>query len=301
MISVIIPLYNKVNTIASTLKTVFQQTYTDYEIVIVDDGSTDGSADVVRAINDTRIRLFSQPNAGVSAARNRGIKEARGEFVAFLDADDKWEADYLETQMHLVEKYPQCAVFATRYGTYSKEGMFTPAIVRKLPFHDVDGVLTNYYQVASCSEPPIFTSAVMVRRTAIQAVGGFPVGIKSGEDLITWARLAVKNNIAYTTSPKVVFSTDGLDFSIKPKRSNDEDDYVGKELVVLRNTYNPPHINQYLSHWHKMRSSVFMRQRQRRKSIAEAMKGLRFYPCNYKLYLYILLNCLPTFLQPFKR
>ena len=174
-------------------------------------------------------------------------------------------------------------------------------MVRKLPFHDIDGVLKNYFQVASCSEPPLFTSAVMVRRTAIQAVGGFPVGIKSGEDLITWARLAVKNNIAYTTSPKVVFSTYGLDFSIKPKRSNDGDDYVGRELVSLRNSYNPPYINQYISHWYKMRSSVFLRQGQRWKSIAEAMKGLRFYPCNYKLYLYILLNCLPTFLQPFKR
>ena len=141
----------------------------------------------------------------------------------------------------------------------------------------------------------------MVRRTAIQAVGGFPVGIKSGEDLITWARLAVKNNIAYTTSPKVVFSTDGLDFSIKPKRSNDGDDYVGRELVSLRNSYNPPYINQYISHWYKMRSSVFMRQGQRKKSITEAMKGLQFYPCNYKLYIYILLNCLPSFLQPFKR
>ena len=301
MISVVIPLYNKVKTVACTLATVQAQTYSDYEIVVIDDGSTDGSADVVRSINDSRIRLFSQPNAGVSAARNRGIEEARGDFVAFLDADDEWKPDYLETQMYLVNKYPQCDVFATRYGTYSRDGRFNSAIVRKLPFHDIDGVLNNYFQVASCSEPPLFTSAVMVRRTAIQAVGGFPVGIKSGEDLITWARLAVKNNIAYTTSPKVVFSTDGLDFSIKPKRSNDEDNYVGRELVSLQNSYNPPHINQYISHWYKMRSSVFLRQGQRWKSIAEAMKGLRFYPCNYKLYLYILLNCLPTFLQPFKR
>ena len=301
MITVIIPLYNKVRTIARTLDTVFQQTYTDYEIVIVDDGSTDGSADVVRAIGDSRIRLISQTNAGVSAARNRGIEEARGEFVAFLDADDEWKPDYLETQMQLVEKYPQCHVFATRYETRNEDGNTTPAIIRKLPFADTDGILGNYFLVASCSQPPLFTSAVMVRRTAIQAVGGFPVGIASGEDLLTWARLASQGDIAYAITPKVSFTIEGYEVTSKPKRDNDEDDYVGRELVALRNTYHAPYINQYISHWHKMRSSVFMRQTQRKKSIAEALQGLRYHPCNYKLFVYILLNLLPSCIQPFKR
>lgn len=301
MISVIIPLYNKVHTIAWTLETVFQQTYTDYEIVIVDDGSTDGSADVVRAINESRIRLISQANAGVSAARNRGIEEARGEFVAFLDADDEWKPDYLETQMRLVEKYPQCDVFATRYETNSKNGSPTPAIIHKLPFSGSDGILSDYFLVASCSQPPLFTSAIMVRKTAIQAIGGFPLGIASGEDLLTWARLASQGDIAYAITPKVSFTIEGYEVTSKPKRNNDEDDYVGRELVTLRNTYHPPYINQYISHWHKMRSSVFMRQAQRKKSIAEAFQGLRYHPCNYKLYIYLLLNLLPSCIQPFKR
>lgn len=107
MISVVIPLYNKERQIANTLHTVFAQTFTDYEIVIVDDGSTDRSAEIVAAMHDKRIRLIRQKNAGVSAARNRGISEARGEFIALLDADDEWKPDYLATQMHLAETYPQ--------------------------------------------------------------------------------------------------------------------------------------------------------------------------------------------------
>ena len=110
MVSVVIPLYNKAYTVAHTLATVQAQTYTDYEIIVVDDGSTDGGADVVRSVCDSRIRLIMQANAGVSAARNRGISEARGEFIAFLDADDEWKPDYLSTQMQLVEKYSGCDV-----------------------------------------------------------------------------------------------------------------------------------------------------------------------------------------------
>lgn len=299
MISVIIPLYNKKCSVAHALTTVLGQSYQDFEIVVVNDGSIDGSERIVESLNDSRIHLFHQSNAGVSAARNKGIAEAKGEYVAFLDADDEWKPDYLATQMALVEKYPQCSVFAMNYEFRNENGETTPTIIRRLPFSGTDGVLTNYFEVASCSHPPLWTSAVMVRKDAILSIGGFPVGIKSGEDLLTWARLACRYEMAYCTTPLAVFCVEGYDVKEKPKRLPAEDDVVGKELAKLKNAYHPPYINEYLATWHKMRSSVYMRLRMRGKSIKEVLQGLRYDPLNVKLYAFVALNLLPSRLQPF--
>ena len=115
MISVVIPLYNKEKSIAHTLKCVLNQTYRDFEVVVVDDGSKDNSAAVVEQFEDKRIRLVRQKNGGVSAARNRGIAEARGEYVAFLDADDVWKQNHLESITNLIHQFPKSKAWATCY------------------------------------------------------------------------------------------------------------------------------------------------------------------------------------------
>ena len=106
MISVIIPLYNKEKQVAHTLESVLSQTFQRFEIVVVNDGSTDNSVAEVEKIGDSRIRLIHQKNGGVSAARNRGIEDSKYELLAFLDADDEWKPEYLEAQYNLFEKYP---------------------------------------------------------------------------------------------------------------------------------------------------------------------------------------------------
>ena len=206
MISVVIPLYNKEKQIAYTLQSVFNQTFQDFEIVIIDDGSTDGSVAEVEKFSDSRIRLIHQQNAGVSAARNRGIGEAKGELIAFLDADDEWKPEYLASQYYLYQKYPDCSVYACNYEFRDLDGKVTPTIIRKLPFSGDVGILTNYFEVASCSNPPICSISIMVKKQAIQDIGGFPVGIKSGEDLLTWARLAIENNIAYSSRSMAIYN-----------------------------------------------------------------------------------------------
>lgn len=294
MISVVIPLYNKEQSIASTLQTVLKQTYQDFEIVIVNDGSTDHSVEEVAKVPDPRIRLIHQSNAGVSAARNRGIAEARGEFVAFLDADDEWNPDYLKTQYKLTQKYPECSVFACNYEFKDAQGKVTPTIIRKLPFKGVDGILSNYFEVASCSHPPLWTSAVMVKKNAIQSIGGFPIGIKSGEDLLTWARLTVNGQIAYAKQAYAVFNVEGYSISEKPKRIPAEQDIVGQELKALLKAHPSKGLKLYNALWHKMRSSIYLRLKMRKKSIREALISIKYNPLNYKLYIYIVLNLLPV-------
>lgn len=294
MISVVIPLYNKEQSIASTLQTVLKQTYQDFEIVIVNDGSTDHSVEEVAKVPDPRIRLIHQSNAGVSAARNRGIAEARGEFVAFLDADDEWNPDYLKTQYKLTQKYPECSVFACNYEFKDAQGKVTPTIIRKLPFKGEDGILSNYFEVASCSHPPLWTSAVMVKKNAIQSIGRFPIGIKSGEDLLTWARLAVNGKIAYAKQAYAVFNVEGYSISEKPKRIPAEQDIVGQELKALLKAHPNKGLRLYNALWHKMRSSIYLRLKMRKKSIREALISIKYNPLNYKLYIYIVLNLLPV-------
>lgn len=298
MISVVIPLYNKAGQVAQTLRSVLGQTFGRFEVVIVDDGSTDGSADEARSVHDERIRLVSQQNAGVSAARNRGVAEARYDLIAFLDADDEWKPDYLETQYNLYCKYPECSIFACNYEFRNADGRVTPTILRKLPFAGEDGILSNYFEVACCSHPPLWTSAVMVRKQALQAVGGFPVGVRSGEDLLTWARLAVKGQIAFSRRAVVTFMVEGYEVTEKPKRVPAENDVVGRELRRLLKNNAKKGLRQYNSHWHKMRSSVYMRLGMRCRSIGEALRGLYFRPLNYKLYVYIIINLLPNRLKP---
>lgn len=112
LISVVIPLYNKAHTIGRTLGTVMRQTFQDFEVVIVNDGSTDDGTNVIRKnFTDSRIRIIDQENAGVSMARNRGVDEAKGKWIAFLDGDDEWHPEYLNEMQKLIVKYPEAGLF----------------------------------------------------------------------------------------------------------------------------------------------------------------------------------------------
>lgn len=295
MISIVIPLYNKASHIARTLESVFSQTYTDYEIVVVDDGSTDGSADIVAEISDPRIRLVRQPNAGVSAARNLGIREARGEFVALLDADDLWNPDYLATQISLTEKYPDCDVFAVGYEFCDEHGHITPTIIRNLPFTGRDGILSNYFHVASTSHPPICSITIMARKSAFEAIGGFPEGVTSGEDLLTWARLAVRNKIAYS---KIVCSTYFTPTTgstgMVPTDLKTTSDNVGRQLIQLDRDFTEKGVAEYISFWYKMRAVINLRRGNRKAAFKCAVKSLNYNPCQLKALAILPLSVMPN-------
>lgn len=293
-ISVVIPLYNKEKQIAHTLQSVFKQTFQDFEVVVVDDGSTDGSVAEVEKLSDSRIRLIHQKNAGVAAARNRGIEEAKGDLIAFLDADDEWKPEYLATQYLLFQQYPDCSVFVCNYEFRNTEGKVIPTIIRKLPFSGEDGILSNYFEMASCSHPPLWTSAVMVKKQAIQAIGGFPVGIKSGEDLLTWARLAVNVKIAYSRTPLAVFIRDEVLFNKDQRQRMPEvEDIVGKELLnIYAKNRTVIGLNSYLALWHKMRTRIFIEKGYRRLALKECLISMK-YDINIKILVFFVLIFLP--------
>ncbi|OUQ51588.1 glycosyl transferase [Alistipes sp. An116] len=292
-ISVVIPLYNKEKSIASTLQTVLNQTFTDYEIVIVNDGSTDNSVAEVEKIHDARIRLINQQNAGVSAARNRGVEEAKGELIAFLDADDEWKSEYLATQYHLSQKYPECSVFACNYEFHDAEGNVTPTNIHKLPFVGEDGILINYFEVASCSHPPLCTIAVMIRKNVLQAIGGFPVGVTLGEDLITWARLAVYYKIAFSKQVVAVYNFRSQKQLVIPRRAPDKNDTVGKLYEQLTLACDDPALKKIIALWHKMRMVTFVRLGMKNEARYEYTQICKFVKPDKKVVLWNILNFLP--------
>lgn len=294
MISVVIPLYNKEKQIRATLESVLAQTFSDYELIIVNDGSTDRSVEEMSLVYDPRIRLIHQENAGVSAARNRGIEEAKGEFIAFFDADDLWKPEYLQTQYELTLHYPQCSVFACNYEFVDAQGQVKPTIIRNLPFAGEQGVLSNYFEVASSSNPPLWTSAVMVRKEAIQSIGGFPLGIRSGEDLLTWARLACQYKIAYSKKTLSQFIFDHSIFNDDQRlRMPESTDLVGAQLKILWQKNDTIRgLKQYIALWHKMRARIFMDKGKRWASIQECIRSLGW-SISLKVAGFIVLNLLP--------
>ena len=189
MISVVIPLYNKEKSISTTLESVIAQTYTDFEIVIVDDGSTDKSAEVVRSIKDERIVLISQKNQGVSAARNTGIMEAKGDYVAFLDGDDLWHPEYLETLHRLIIDFPEATIYGIGYS--KTDGKEFPINVEK---RNRRGIIETPWD----NYPGYWTgSSSSSSRELLIKAGLFDIRMTHGEDIDMWWRLLLLGKGAF--------------------------------------------------------------------------------------------------------
>lgn len=205
-ISVVIPLYNKERYIKRTLDSVLAQTFQNFEIIIVNDGSTDQSPRIVEQYDDPRIRLINQENAGVSAARNRGIKETKAELIAFLDADDEWLPVFLDTVRSLVERHPKGGLYATSYFFASDNGSRRQARIRGIPQQvGWEGIIPNYFRSARLGDDPVCSSAVCIPLLTIEKVGLFSVGVCCGEDLDLWFRIALKYPVVFSSLPQAIY------------------------------------------------------------------------------------------------
>ena len=278
MISIVIPLYNKGELVARALDSILVQKFDDCEVVVVDDGSTDDSVAVVNRylsrFPEGRLRVVAQSNAGVGVARNRGIASARGEYVTFLDADDEWKPGHLVALAALADGYGECGVFATNYENLMTDGRTVPNQLRHLPFEGPAGVIDNYFVMAAESNPPLWTSAVMARTGLLRGVGGFPEGIKSGEDLLLWARLAAKSPIAYCTESSAVYHR-GSSNPRPPERV----DEVGKAFEALyREHPQLPGIKRYIALWYNMRMSRCLAHRMYGRAWKALWRSVRYRP-----------------------
>lgn len=196
--SVVISVFNKEKYIGDTLKSVLAQTVANFEIVIVNDGSTDNSEAEILKFKDPRIRYFSQENKGAAAARNAAIAKAENDYIALLDADDYWFPFYLEEQNRLITQFPNEAVFATaaeikRNGKTFQNSYSIKTIGK-------DAVLVDYFE-ASQIDSVLHSSSTVIKKEVFEKVGWYDSKIKSGEDTDLYVRIGLKYKVVF--SPKV--------------------------------------------------------------------------------------------------
>lgn len=204
--SVIIPLYNKAPYVRKAVESVVAQTCKDWELVVVDDGSVDGGGEIIKTISDSRIRIVRQDNAGVSAARNRGVAESTSPYICFLDADDWWEPTFLEEMVGLIERHTDAGIYGTNYWIV-KNGKKRVAPIG-IDENFTEGEI-NYCQVyAKTLCMPLTSISVCMPRRVFDEAGGFPPGITLGEDFMLWLRIALRHKAVLLNRPLANYNQD---------------------------------------------------------------------------------------------
>jgi glycosyltransferase involved in cell wall biosynthesis len=209
MFSIVIPLYNKENTIENTVKSIINQNFIDFELIIINDGSTDNSLAKIEKINDSRIKIISTENRGVSQARNLGIENATKPYISFIDADDLWENNHLEVLKNLIQDYPNVGLYATKYIYHYDHGIkITPYFIDISD--DYRGIVSNFFKSSSIYRIA-WTSCVCVPQKTIKEIGNFDENITlgAGEDSDLWTRIAVKYPVAIDSKITSIYNFKG--------------------------------------------------------------------------------------------
>jgi len=250
--SIVIPLYNKANFIENTLKSVLNQTFTDYEIIVINDGSTDDSVTKVIAFNDSRIQLYNQENQGASVARNHGIEKAKYEYIAFLDADDLWMINHLQILNTLIQNFPNAGIFASRYELVFNNGGNEIPKFKGISAH-YEGIVADYFET-SLPYPIATSSSIVIPKGVFEKTGYFKPAISSGQDVDMWIRIASKYPVVISnkvTASYLHYIEDSLSKTpILDKKLNDFKDYKQEEesnpsLKKYLDTYRIEYALQY--------------------------------------------------------
>ena len=218
--SVIIPLYNKAPYVRNALESVIGQSFMDFELIVVDDGSSDESYDIAFSVLKTsniRYQIIHQQNAGVSVARNNGVFASMGDYLCFLDADDWWDPAFLEKMDSLIRSYPDAGIYGTNY-YYVKKGR------KRICITKAETGYINYCQVyADTLAMPLTSISVSIPRAVFVEMKGFRPNLRFGEDFNLWIRIALKYKVAFLKEPLAFYFQDsnpewrGIGHLVDPK------------------------------------------------------------------------------------
>ena len=272
-VSVIVPAYNAAATLQETLESVLAQTFTDFELLVVDDGSTDATAQIALSFEDPRVRLISLSHGGVARARNLAVEEARGTLVAFLDADDVWLPHKLQLQVALLDERPDvglCVTRATRIDADSRPTGEMPILEAS---DDYTAALLLHSSIAGG------VSAAVIRRELFQQVGGFPYGQRQAEDWDLWLRLSLHSTIAVVPESLVLQrahagNTSGVAYELERDTFPTLDRFFASPLA---GPYSHLRKRVYARHW-MICSGSYLHQRQLLASLRCLVRGLATSP-----------------------
>jgi glycosyltransferase involved in cell wall biosynthesis len=233
-ISVVIPVYNGAKTIRETIESVLQQTFSDFELIIINSESTDSTLEIVTQIQDHRIKVFSYPKANVAVNRNRGINHACGEFISFLDADDLWTPDKLASQYEALEENPEAAVAYSWTDYIDESSRFLRTGSRITINGNVYAQLLLGNFLENGSNP-------LIRKQALSKVDGFDELLTNSQDRDMWLRLAGYYSFVAVPSPQILYRV------LTNSMSTDVGRLEAASLEVLERAYrNAPESLHYL-------------------------------------------------------
>ena len=231
-VSVIIPTYNSAQYLTAAIESVLQQTFKDFEVLVIDDGSTDNTSEIIKEFGDS-VRYIYQENQGVSVARNTGIKNSKVKYVAFLDADDVWMPTKLEKQITAIKENPTSKACYTEYISVSSD--MKPQELRRMRCED--DILSNLLLRGNVIGPP---SSVLVERELIEELGGFDSNLSLSADWEMWIRLASVTEWTFVKEPLFMYRQHSLSMGRNTKLLEED------TVRLLEKSFAMPHLSNEL-------------------------------------------------------
>lgn len=240
MFSIIIPVYNKELYIKQTIESVLNQSFKNFELIIVNDYSTDHSLSIIKSFKDERIKIFTKPNSGVSDTRNYGIRKSQYPYICFLDADDLWLPNYLEELYQLIIEYPQVGFFCGAYSAFTEN---TKQIIKTIDlsnYNNSQSFKVDFFKASVLTKRVIaLTSRVCIKKNILTSLSYmFPTNCSMGEDADVWVRVALKTEVVYSNKPTMLYRVDSISSLMKTEKKI-------SQSYPFWNWYSLPSTNQY--------------------------------------------------------